>query len=161
MRETAACKNWTCYVWLYNLALNASGCLCQNHWKECLSLHFQGDFFGIESCDFGYFPAGDKYTMQGCNLYQIHQDCSKVSKSGKFLLYKSRKIYIFIPRLEKAIGDFVIVHSFCVYVHIYRGVYAFVKTGERGHILVNEQANVDTPPNEYILGFLLCPGDRK
>ena len=28
-------------------------------------------------------------------------------------------------------------------------------------VCVNEQVNMDTPPNEDILGFLLCPGDRK
>ena len=38
---------------------------------------------------------------------------------------------------------------------------AFVNAGKQGHTLVNEQVNVDTPPNVDVLGFLLCPGDRK
>ena len=38
-------------------------------------------------------------------------------------------------------------------------VSVFVNASKRGHTLVNEQANVDTPPNVDVLGFLLCPGD--
>ena len=38
---------------------------------------------------------------------------------------------------------------------------AFVSAGKRGHTLVNEQVNVYTPSNVDVLGFLLCPGDRK
>ena len=60
-------------------------------------------------------------------------------------------------------GSLILKHEDTIHTQntIFFCVCAFVNAGKRGLTLVNEQVNVDTPPNVDVRGFLLCPGDQK